>query len=604
MSKQGFVPELITEQAARNPGVVAVRSGVEELTYGELNDRAAQFANYLRVRGVNAESLVALCLQRSPDFIVAALAIMKCGAAYLPLEPANPAERLRFVVRDAGVKHLVTIDKFAALFDECNLDAIALDRAQDAIGRQSGNAPEIEAHNDPLAYVIYTSGSTGQPKGVEITQRNLSNLVAWHVRAFAIDSTSRATFQAGVGFDAAVWEIWPALTVGATLVIPDEKVRLEAEALRDWLVAERVTISFVSTALAEQLIALSWPAQTALRFLLTGADTLQRYPADGLPFAFVNNYGPTECTVVTTSGVIPPQKNGAVLPSIGAPIDHVQVHIVDENLRKVADGATGEICISGAGVGRGYRNRPEQTAAAFVVDPFSTDGLLYKTGDRGRRLPNGEIEFLGRNDDQIKIRGYRVELSEINAILNEHPSVRASIVIAREDTPGEKRLVAYVIGAAAPDEQSLREALRQRLPDYMEPSAFVWLDEFPLTANGKIDRAALPEPSVDRGTDFVAPRTPVEETLAGIITEVLKLPRVSVQDDFFELGAHSLLGAQIIARVRGTFGAELKLLDVFDAPTVAQLSLRIEDALTRHLNSMSDAEVAAALAASNGTHRS
>ena len=318
----------------------------------------------------------------------------------------------------------------------------------------------------------------------------------------------------------------------------------------------------------------------------------------------------TECTVVTTSGVVPTEHIGNALPAIGAEIDHVQVHIVDSELHKMADGVIGEICIGGAGVARGYRNRPEQTAASFVADPFSAKGgRLYKTGDRGRRLPNGEIEFLGRRDDQIKIRGYRIELSEINAILNEQPSVRASIVVARKEKSGEKRLVAYVVAAldSVRSELSLREALRQRLPDYMEPSAFVWLDALPLTANGKIDRAALPAPGVAeepaRDSAFIAPRTPVEETLARIITEVLKLPRVSVDDDFFQLGAHSLLGAQIIARVRSVFGADLKLLDVFDAPTVAELSVRIEDALTAQLNSMSDAEVDAALATPPGTKR-
>jgi acyl carrier protein len=310
----------------------------------------------------------------------------------------------------------------------------------------------------------------------------------------------------------------------------------------------------------------------------------------------VNNYGPTECTVVTTSGTIPSNGHPEKLPTIGAPIDNVRVYILDENRREVSNGAIGELYIGGANVGRGYRNRPEMTAERFIADP--TRGRLYRTGDLGRRRANSEIEFLGRVDDQIKIRGYRIELGEINAVLNQHPSVQSSIVIAREDVPGEKRLVAYVVPAsnAAPNEQDLRATIQQRLPDYMEPSAFVWMEKLPLNANGKIDRAALPLPKTDE-QKFVAPRTPVEEAVAGIIKEFLKLPRVSVDDDFFHLGAHSLLGAQIIARVRHVFGTELKLLDVFDAPTVAQLSLKIEEALTRKLSEMSEAEVDAALAA-------
>ena len=293
------------------------------------------------------------------------------------------------------------------------------------------------------------------------------------------------------------------------------------------------------------------------------------------------------------------------LPPIGFPIDNVRIHILDEQLREVRKGLPGEIFIGGDGVARGYRNRPDLTAERFVLDPFDpAGGRLYRTGDLGRILPSGEIAFLGRIDDQIKIRGYRIELNEINALLNEHPSIQASVVIAREDVPGDKRLVAYIVpvAGAQQDEQPLRELIRQRLPDYMEPSAFVWMEALPLTPNGKIDRAALPRPSVEssRSGEFVAPSTPVEEALAGIIMDVLKLPRVSVHDDFFHLGAHSLLGAQVIARVRDVFGTELKLLDVFDAPTVAELAVKIEQALTLQLNAMTEAEVDAALAALNG----
>jgi acyl carrier protein len=371
------------------------------------------------------------------------------------------------------------------------------------------------------------------------------------------------------------------------------------------MVDNQISISFVPTAMAEQLIGLPWPADAALRFLLTGADTLHRYPPAGLPFALVNNYGPTECTVVTTSTVIAADRPRDGLPPIGFPIDNVRVHILDEQLREVRKGLPGEIFIGGDGVARGYRNRPDLTAERFVLDPFdSAGGRLYRTGDLGRLLSSGEIAFLGRIDDQIKIRGYRIELNEINALLNEHPSIQASVVIAREDVPGDKRLVAYMvpIAGAARDEQPLRELIRQRLPDYMEPSAFVWMETLPLTPNGKIDRAALPRPSVEssRIGEFVAPSTPVEEALAGIIMEVLKLPRVSVHDDFFHLGAHSLLGAQVIARVRDVFGTELKLLDVFDAPTVAELAVTIEQALTLQLNAMTEEEVDAALAVLNG----
>lgn len=601
-----LVPRMIAAQARLHPDRIAVVMGSETLTYGELERRATQLGNYLRALGAGSEVLVGLCVERSPQFVIAALAIMQCGAAYLPLDSAHPADRLRFIVQDAAVRLLVTQGNLADRFAGLGARIVALDTDEATIEQQPVQSREVKPGLDSLAYVIYTSGSTGRPKGVEITHRNLSNLVFWHVDAFELDSSTRATFQSGVGFDAAVWEIWTSLAVGSALYLPDEPTRLSPESLRNWLVEHQITISFVPTAMAEQLIDLPWPAKTALRFLLTGADTLHRYPPAALPFSLVNNYGPTECTVVATSTVIAPDQPRNGLPPIGFPIDNVRIHILDEKFREVPKGTPGEIYIGGDGVARGYRNRPDLTAERFILDPFNTDGgRLYRTGDLGRTLAGGEIAFLGRIDDQIKIRGYRIELNEINAVLNEHPSVQASVVIAREDLPGDKRLVAYIIPVAGSnrDEENLREAIRKRLPDYMQPTAFVWLEALPLTPNGKIDRARLPRPSLEsclRETEFIAPRTPVEEALAGIITEVLKVPRVSMDDDFFYLGAHSLLGAQIIGRVRNVFGTELKLLDVFDAPTVAELSTKIELALTRQLSAMTEAEVDAALAALNG----
>jgi amino acid adenylation domain-containing protein len=602
-------PELIAAQAKVSPDRLAVRSDSGQLTYGQLERRANQLAHRLYSSLSGPESLAGICLERSPEFIIAALAVMKCGGAYLPLDAADPSERLSFVVQDASVQLVITNQKLAGHFVGSDIKVLRLDSEQEDIERQSTAPINIDIGPEKLAYVIYTSGSTGQPKGVEIVHRNLSNLIAWHLRAFNVDESTRATFQAGTAFDAAVWEIWPHLAAGAAIYIPDESTRMSPEPLRDWLAANRITISFVSTAIAEQLLDLTWPNETSLRFLLTGADTLHRYPPKGLPFTFTNNYGPTECAVVATSGTIARSENNKSLPSIGSPIDNVHIHILNEQLQPVSKDAAGEIFIGGMGVGRGYRNRPDLTAKRFIADPFCNgSGRLYRTGDLGRVLPNGEIAFLGRVDDQVKIRGYRVELGEINAVLNRDPSVQASVVIAREDSFGEKRLVAYVVPKAGskPTEQSLRDAIRQRLPEYMEPSAFVWLEALPLTPNGKIDRAALPTPDAQmRATDveFVAPRNPTEEALAEIISAVLKVPRVSVHDDFFHLGAHSLLGAQVVAHVRNIFGADLKLLDVFDAPTVAQLSGRIEQALARKVNAMNEAEVDAAMAALNENAR-
>jgi acyl-CoA synthetase (AMP-forming)/AMP-acid ligase II/acyl carrier protein len=356
------------------------------------------------------------------------------------------------------------------------------------------------------------------------------------------------------------------------------------------------------------LLRLEWPAETALRFLLTGADTLKVYPSARLPFVLVNNYGPTECTVVSTSGVVPAtsanqtstnpasgnqtsmhQISGNQAPSIGRAIDGVEIYILDEQRRPVSDGGAGEIYVGGAGLGRGYRNRPDLTAERFVPNPFSAvaGARLYRTGDLARRLPNGEIAFLGRIDEQVKVRGYRVEPSEVSTVLGQHPAVESSIVVATEDAPGEKHLVAYVVLAsgATVSASALREYLRQRLPDYMVPAAFVAIPKLPVTEQGKINRAALPAVNGNRLPDevYVAPRTLVEEELVKILAPLLKVNRVGVNDNFFLLGGHSLMGTQVIARVSESFGVDLTLLKLFDHPTVAEMSAEIENLILAKL---------------------
>src|ERR1700736_3803200 len=417
------IPELIAAQAELGPDRIAISSESGALTYGELERGANRLAHCLYPSLSGPEPLIGICLERSPEFIVAALAVVRCGAAYLPIDAGDPSERSRFMVQDAGAQCVITNQKLAGHFAGMDIKIVRLDVDQKEIEQQSTASIKIDIRPENLAYVIYTSGSTGQPKGVESAHRNLSNLIAWHLRAFNVNQSTRATFQAGTAFDAAVWEIWPHLATGATIYIPNESTRMSAELLRDWFVANRITISYVSTAIAEQLLDLNWPKETALRFLLTGADRLHRYPPAALPFTFVNNYGPTECTVVATSATIRPAGDDAdSLPSIGSPIDNVHIHILNERLQPVPKNAAGEICIGGMGVGRGYRNRQDLTVKRFIADPFcSGGGLLYRTGDLGRFLPNGEIAFLGRVDDQVKIRGYRVELGEISAALNREP---------------------------------------------------------------------------------------------------------------------------------------------------------------------------------------
>jgi len=427
-----------------------------------------------------------------------------------------------------------------------------------------------------LAYVIYTSGSTGRPKGVEITHANLSNLIDWHQAAFAVTPADRASQVAGLGFDAAVWEIWPHLTAGATLHFADEITRRSPTALHDWLIAQKITISFVPTILAEQLLQSDWPAQTPLRIFLTGADTLHRRPAAGLPFVLVNNYGPTECTVVATSGIVNPDSADTARPPIGRPITNANIHILDDNLHPVPPGEPGELCISGLLVGRGYRNNPELTAQRFINLPDGSP-RVYRTGDRASLLANGEIAFLGRLDDQVKIRGYRVELGEIVARLDRAPGIQASAVVAiQSPTDAGPVLVAYIV--ATPDARmtpsDLREFLAAKLPDYMIPSRFVTLAELPMTANGKLDKSALPAaPPI--AAPAPAANDGVQKRIAAMVAALLEQPAVGPEENFFMIGGHSMLGVQLVARIRDMFGVKLTLRQLFNAPTIAALTAEV-----------------------------
>ena len=592
------VVDRVGARAAENPPAPAVVAGGKVLTYRDLEVRSSRLAKRLRTLGVGPDVIVGLCLNRSPALVVGALGILKAGGAYLPLDPAHPVEHLARLLNDAAPRILVTAACLADRLPRGDRRLIDLDAEAPDDGPEPPGHGGMSISPRSLAYVIYTSGSTGRPKGVEITHGGLSNLVRWHQVAFAVTAKDRATQIAAVGFDAAVWEIWPYLAAGASVHIPDEAIRQDPEALRDWLVSEEISVSFLPTPMAERMMTLAWPIDAPLRVLLTGADTLHRYPPPGLPFKVVNNYGPTECTVVATSGIVPAE-GAHPLPTIGRPIDGVQVHILDERRRPVARGAAGELYIGGAGVGRGYLNRPDLTAERFIRDPFSPEptARLYRTGDLGRRLPDGEIAFMGRVDEQVKIRGYRIEPAEIVGALNEHPDVRESAVVAHETAPGNKRLVAYVVPASRepPAPRALKDFLATRLPGYMVPATFVELPALPISVSGKVDRKALPLPdegNVLQDDGYVAPRTLVEERVAGILAPLLGLERVGVLDNFFILGGHSMLGTQLISRLREAFSVQLALRTIFETPTVAGLAAEIERLLLRRLEAMSEDEAA------------
>ena len=583
------IPARVALQATATPDQIAIVDGDIRLTYAELDRRSNQLAAHLQEAGAGPECCVGLLFERSAEFVVAALSILKAGAAYLPLDSSTPSERVTFILSDAQVPVLLTHRGKAQDLPAARWHVIDIDVEAHRIATRSALSRPDDPASADLAYVIYTSGSTGKPKGVEITHANLLNLVEWHQSAFGISAADRASQVASFGFDAAGWEIWPYVTSGASLHMADELTRRSPHGLRDWLVSERITISFVPTILSEQLLQASWPAETALRYLLTGADTLRRRPPAGIPFVLVNNYGPTECTVVATSGTVALEMHSEGPPSIGRPIANTTALILDDTLRPVPAGDVGELCLAGALVGRGYRNNPEMTAERFVTVslPSGPPLRIYRTGDRARQLPDGELAFLGRVDDQVKLRGYRIELGEIAACLDRCTGIESCAVTTRDDGEGPF-LVAYVIPTpnAHLTGADLREFLAARLPEYMIPGHYVSIAALPLTANGKLDKAALPAPSVNNllplETSAPSASAPapldggsVQQQVAALVASLLGQTSINPTDNFFLLGGHSMLGVQLVARIQDLFGVKLTLRQLFNASSIASLSAEV-----------------------------
>jgi amino acid adenylation domain-containing protein len=580
---QPLLCRLIEGNAMEHPDALAVSSADGDLTFKELNDRAGQLSHRLRVLGVGPDVPVALFIRSSLEMVIGALGILKAGGAYLPLNPDNPASRTSLILGDSNASVVVTDSRDVHRLPQGDWKIVDIDVPLPPSSLREDLLFLRDSTASDLAYIIYTSGSTGQPKGVQITHANLLNLVSWHCSEFSITSADRATQIAGIGFDAAVWELWPCLAAGASIHIPDTLTRSEPELMRDWLLARDITVCFLPTLMAERIMTLEWPEEAPLRFLLTGADTLNHYPSPGLPFVLVNNYGPTECTVVATSGVVAPVENPTQKPPIGKPIRNARVYVLDEDLQRVPAGSAGQLFVGGEGVARGYVNRPLLTATRFVPDPFSAEpgARMYATGDRGRFLEDGQIEFLGRIDDQIKIRGYRIEPEEIVSTLLRIPEILEAAISVRGDRPEEHRLVAYIVTDpnGTLTYAAIQEFLRERLPDYMVPAVYVVMDRLPVTPNGKVDRSALPDPD-DENTmaeDFFEDvESPVETRLKEILIPLLKVTDVGIHSNFFQLGGHSLLGAQVLVRIRESFGVELSLKTIFDHPTVGGISAEIE----------------------------
>ncbi|HEX6910893.1 MAG TPA: amino acid adenylation domain-containing protein, partial [Longimicrobium sp.] len=570
---------LFQAQARATPDAAAVVFGDETLTYAELDARANRLAHHLRSLGVGAETRVGLCLERGMEMMVALLAILKAGGAYVPLDLSYPTERLEWMLADAGVAVLLTDGSSPCVHAATDARMVRLDAERALIEACPADDLPGSAAPNGLAYVMYTSGSTGMPKGVAVEHRNVVRLVRG--ADYAAFGADEVILQAApVSFDASTLEIWGALLNGGRVVLVPGRTP-SVEELGRAIVHHGVTTLWLTAGLFQVMVEERLDDLRGVRQLLAGGDVLPveavRRVRDRFPsLRLINGYGPTENTTFTCCHTVDETWSGGPVP-IGRPISNTRVYVLDGSGAPLPVGVPGELYAGGDGVARGYLGRASATAERFVPDPFSSvpGARMYRTGDRARWLPDGTVEYLGRRDGQVKIRGFRIEPGEVAAVLHRHPAVTDCAVIVREDAPGDRRLVAYVVGDA--DGETLREHLLRSLPEYMVPAAFVALDALPLTPNGKVDRRALPAPEFASGEDaYVAPRTPVEATLAALWAEVLRVERVGAADDFFRLGGHSLMAMRIVSRVRGVFGVELPVRDLFEGPTVAQLAERVE----------------------------
>ncbi|MBC1213136.1 amino acid adenylation domain-containing protein [Trichormus variabilis ARAD] len=577
--------ELFAAQVERTPNNIAVEFNHESLTYAQLNAKSNQLAHHLQKLGVKPEVLVGICVERSLDMLIGILGILKAGGAYIPFDPTYPQERLGFMLEDAQIPILLTQQRLVDKFVEHKTQIICLDRDLPENATLSIDNPVSNVTSENLAYIIYTSGSTGKPKGTMIPHRGLVNYLSWCTNAYALAQGYGAPVQSSIGFDATITSLFSPLLVGKRVVLLPEKE--EIEALSALLQSDQnyslVKITPAHLEMLNQMLP-NHKGVTETRALIIGGEALLgkslNFWRDNAPKTrIINEYGPTETVVGCCVYEVDEQTSlsGAIL--IGRPIANTQLYLLDDKQKLVPIGVPGELYIGGAGVARGYLNRPELTQQRFIPNPFSDEpnSRLYKTGDLARYLPDGNIEYLGRIDHQVKIRGFRIELEEIESLLAQHPLVNAVTVIAREDQPGDKRLVGYIVPKEqAPTSSELRQFLQSKLPEYMIPSAFVMLEVIPLTTHGKVDRQALPQPDTSRldtlKVEFIAPRDRLELKLANIWENLLNVHPIGIKDSFFELGGHSLLAVRLMAHINQEFGKNLALATLFQNPTIEKLA--------------------------------
>jgi amino acid adenylation domain-containing protein len=585
--------QLFEQQVAATPNAVAVVFKNQQLTYQQLNDRANRWAKYLVELGVAAESIVALMGDRNIDFLTAILAVFKAGGAYLPLDPEHPPERTQQVLVQAQVPFVLAQSQFISIVEQLEPKSQLLDiKDLDLLKYPPENLP-VRSTPANLAYVIYTSGSTGTPKGAMLEQRGMVNHLYAKITDLKLTDRDIVAQTAAQTFDISIWQFLVALLVGGKVEIIPTEIATDPDRLISLVQPQQISILEIVPSLLRMMLqqieaGATPPKLASLRWLLLTGEALppqlcrqwfELYPT----IPMLNAYGPTECADDVTHDPIesPPAPDVLNLP-IGRPVANTQLYILDHQLQPVPIGVAGELYVGGVGVGRGYLHAPELSAQAFIPNPFGRN-RLYKTGDRARYLPGGKIEFLGRLDFQVKIRGFRIELGEIEAVLSQHAQVQAVTVLAREEQAGNQYLAAYIVTSAPIETSDLRELLKHKLPDYMVPGVFVFLDRLPLTANGKIDRQALPVPDVAvSGTKAVTPpTTDTQTTIAKLWAEVLNLPEVGIDNNFFELGGHSLLATLVMSRLRSILGVELPLRRLFESPTVAELAADVDRLLDR-----------------------
>ncbi|MGZ5482190.1 MAG: non-ribosomal peptide synthetase [Pyrinomonadaceae bacterium] len=594
----------IEEQAATTPNAVAVAYDGESLTYAELNARANKLARFLRQNLLPADqktgetSLVGICLERSIDMIVAVLAVLKAGTAYVPLDPAYPTDRLSLMLEDSGISVVLTRQSLSERLPTFNGRAIALDAEADEIAQQAAENLGLDVALSDLAYVMYTSGSTGAPKGVMIEHRALANFVKSASARYELSAEDRVLQFASLSFDTSAEEIYCALACGATLVLRADAMITSPKQFLESCAELGITVLDLPTGywhhLVNAIVEDDLQVPGSIRMVILGGEqahadhVTQWLLRAGGNARLVNTYGPTEATVVATTCDLTEHRDGAAV-AIGRPLAGTSVYVLDDALQPSPVGIPGELYIGGAGVARGYLNRPDLSAARFIANPFA-EGRLYRSGDLVRYQPDGNLEFLGRADNQVKIRGFRIELEEIEEAIRSHDTVTDAVVKVIEDSDGDRRLCAYVVfdGQSASDSNDLRSFLKGKLPPHMVPGIFTMLDSLPLTSNGKIDRRALPDPNNEQphtAEGFIGPRTPTEELVAAAWCQALKVPLVGMNDNFFELGGHSLLAAKVFADLQRTVTVELNLVDIFNAPTVAGLANLIYEREAQHQES-------------------